>query len=654
MKRYLSLFFLSVAGFLISCNKVEPTSGPDIDPVYTEADPDITYQLLVYSFADSNGDGIGDFKGIESKLEYLKDLGVGALWLSPIHPASSYHGYDVTDYFTVNPEYGTESDFKRLVDAAHSKDIKIYIDYVLNHTSKDHPWFLDAKNNENSQYRDWFIFSTDPQADVKAGKIPMIEKTGYNSGEWTSCASGSDSPQKVRFTLELDANGKPKTITAQKVDIIQNSGSRNSGIWLYYGDGHMAEFYSDLSLSIEISSSWGVLVRTSTDSSWPSGTKYGAADGSQKMSWGTKLNIYPSSSSNDPKDILLPGMEVCYFHSMFGSWMPDINYGAAAGCEQSGPFKALTEAADKWINMGVDGFRLDAVKHIYHNAGSDENPTFLKKFYDHCNATYHSAGHTDDIYMIGEQFSEANEVAPYYKGLPALFEFCFWWRLKDAINQGKGSDFVGQIQSYQKLYAQYRQDYVEATKLSNHDEERAANDLGRSIEKAKLAAAVLLTCSGHPYIYQGEELGYWGSKSGGDEYVRGPIRWTRGGALASAKVRYDASMLTDDRSVEAELADDNSILNVYREFARARRGFAALTDGILGYCSDAAGATGIAAWYRIKDSQTMLVVHNFSGAAANLAMKSAPGELICSNGTVTVKDNKITLGAYSSAIFLQK
>ena len=101
-----------------------------------------TYQLLVYSFADSDGDGIGDFNGITQKLGYLDSLGVTAIWLSPIHPASSYHGYDVTDYCAINPKFGTEKDFKRLIDAAHEKDIDIYLDYVLNHSSaKNTLWY---------------------------------------------------------------------------------------------------------------------------------------------------------------------------------------------------------------------------------------------------------------------------------------------------------------------------------------------------------------------------------------------------------------------------------------------------------------------------------------------------------------------------------
>lgn len=656
MKRL--LYILLTLSLLTGCNhKIDPdnpTPGPT--PVVTPDNSGITYQLLVYSFCDSDGDGIGDFNGIASKLDYLKEMGVSALWLSPVHPASSYHGYDVNDYETVNPDYGSEADFKNLVDKAHGMGIRIYLDYVLNHTSKDHPWFLDAKSSVDSKYRDWYIFSSDPSSDVKAGKIDMIEKTGYYSGEWTSCASGSTGSQKIRFSLDLDASGKPKSISAVKVDNISNSGKQNTGIYLYYGDGEMVQFYSDNTLSLDFESSWGFLVRTSTSDSWPLGTKYGAKEGQEKMTWGAKLNIYPSSSSFDPEDILIPGMESTYYHSMFGSWMPDINYGPASSCENSEPFKALTSAADKWITMGVDGFRLDAIKHIYHNASSDENPTFLKKFYDHCNATYKARGGDGEFYMIGEQFSEAVEVAPYYKGLPAFFEFSFWWRLKDAINSGTGQYFVSDIQSYQKLYSQFRSDYIEATKLTNHDEDRAGNDLQKNTAKMKLAAAVLLTCSGEPYIYQGEELGYWGNKSGGDEYVRTPVKWTKNGPVASTALngKIDNNMLTAEISVEAQAADANSVLSVYRKFGKAREEYAALAEGSLGYCAEASGASSVSAWFRMVEGQKILVVHNFGGGNVNLNFSSSKlDDMILSNGSVSVNGIKLTLGAYSSAIFMQ-
>ena len=218
-----------------------------------------------------------------------------------------------------------------------------------------------------------------------------------------------------------------------------------------------------------------------------------------------------SNRSADPANVQfsLPTM----YHSHFWTAaFADLNYGKAAQAEQSGAFKAVTEAADKWVRMGVDGFRLDAVKHIYHNAYNDENPTFLKKFYDRMNESYKAAGGEGDFYMVGEMLDEADKAAPYYRGLPALFEFTFWYKLKWALQNGIGCYFVKDILDVQPLYAQYRSDYIEATKLSNHDEDRTGSDLGQSAEKMKVAAAVLLTAQGAPYIYQGEELGYWGTK----------------------------------------------------------------------------------------------------------------------------------------------
>lgn len=118
----------------------------------------VFYEIFVRSFCDSNGDGIGDFNGITGKLDYLKDLGVTGLWLMPINPSPSYHGYDVTDYFAINSDYGTIADFKTIVSEAHNRGIRVIIDMVLNHTSSQHPWFIDAQD-PNSPYRNFYIWS---------------------------------------------------------------------------------------------------------------------------------------------------------------------------------------------------------------------------------------------------------------------------------------------------------------------------------------------------------------------------------------------------------------------------------------------------------------------------------------------------------------
>lgn len=662
MKRYRFFYALTLSLSLLFAGCDKKSTAPVEPPVQEIPDrtgeSGISYQILVYSFADSDSDGCGDFKGIEQRLDYLKQMGVQALWLSPIHKAASYHGYDVLDYSSIDSDFGSEADFKSLVDAAHAKGIKIYLDYVLNHTSRDHQWFLDAKSSPDSKYRDWYIFSDEPQADIRDGKIAMISTegaAGYDSGQWFPAISGGKQ-EKLRFTLELDSSSKPLQLTVEKTESIENDGSADSGVWLYYGDGKLAQFYTSgentCTLSLEMTSDWGVLVRTST-SEWGS-HKYGAPSGHNHMVWNQPLQL----SNSDSQDILLPDMSSTMYHSHFWTaWFADLNYGPASGCENSAPFKAMCESADKWIRLGVDGFRLDAVKHIYHNALSDENPTFLKKFYDHCNATYKAAGGSGEFYMVGEQFSSASEVAPYYKGLPAFFEFSFWWTLRDAINSGRGSSFVADIQRFTSQYAKYRPDYIEATKLSNHDEDRAGNDLGRDRDKMKLAGAVLLTAGGQPYIYQGEELGYWGSKSGGDEFVRTPVMWTSdGNGLASARLsdKIDKSMLTAGISVEKQEQDSGSVLSLYRKFGELRDRYKALSKGSFEYCPAAASNPSAAAWYREYDGQRVLVVHNFGSGTVNITFSSDRlDNMIGSNGSASVKGERLSLGAHSSALFLQ-
>jgi len=173
-KLFSILLFISI---LVGC--ATPTPDPTATPVPTiapSATPDpyigtdgfpwwndtVFYELFVRSFRDSDGDGIGDFSGITEKLDYLQDLGIKGIWLMPIFPSPSYHGYHVTDYYDVEPDYGTMDDFKNLLEEAHRRDIKIIIDFVLNHTSTQHSWFQSALT-PGSPYKDWYIWSeTDP------------------------------------------------------------------------------------------------------------------------------------------------------------------------------------------------------------------------------------------------------------------------------------------------------------------------------------------------------------------------------------------------------------------------------------------------------------------------------------------------------------
>jgi len=119
----------------------------------------VFYEIYPRSFADSNNDGVGDLKGITSKLDYLKDLGVDAIWITPCFPSPQVDfGYDVSDYENIDPMYGTLADFDQLASEAKKRDIRIILDFVVNHSSDQHPWFLDSKSSLTSAHRDWYMW----------------------------------------------------------------------------------------------------------------------------------------------------------------------------------------------------------------------------------------------------------------------------------------------------------------------------------------------------------------------------------------------------------------------------------------------------------------------------------------------------------------
>lgn len=123
----------------------------------------VFYQIYPRSFADGNGDGIGDFKGMIEKLDYLSDLGIDAVWLSPHYPSPNWDcGYDISDYTNVAPEYGTLDDFKTFLREAHRRNIRVILDLVLNHTSDEHPWFLESKSSRDNPKADWYVWVDTP------------------------------------------------------------------------------------------------------------------------------------------------------------------------------------------------------------------------------------------------------------------------------------------------------------------------------------------------------------------------------------------------------------------------------------------------------------------------------------------------------------
>jgi len=141
----------------------------------------IVYTVDLQSFADGNGDGIGDFLGLSGKLDYLAGLNVNCIWLQPFFPSPLRdHGYDISDYYGVDPRYGTLGDFVEFSRAAHDRGIRIIADLVVNHTSIDHPWFQEARKNPKSKYRNWYVWSKEKPPDAEQGMVfPGVQKTTW-------------------------------------------------------------------------------------------------------------------------------------------------------------------------------------------------------------------------------------------------------------------------------------------------------------------------------------------------------------------------------------------------------------------------------------------------------------------------------------------
>jgi alpha-amylase len=159
---------IALAGWAAAQATLPPTAlvhgavaAPPADRWGDDPGAGVYYEVFVRSFQDSDGDGIGDFRGLTARLPYLAELGVTGLWLMPIHPSPSYHGYDVVDYRAIHPDFGTFADFRAFVAAAHGHGMRVVLDLVANHTSDRHPWFQAALAGDPA-YRDWYRFEVDP------------------------------------------------------------------------------------------------------------------------------------------------------------------------------------------------------------------------------------------------------------------------------------------------------------------------------------------------------------------------------------------------------------------------------------------------------------------------------------------------------------
>ncbi|NJO83248.1 MAG: hypothetical protein HC828_10790 [Blastochloris sp.] len=350
----------------------------------------VFYEIFVRSFYDSDGDGIGDIRGIIEQFDYLNDgdpttttdLGVTGLWLMPIMPSPSYHGYDVTDYLGIEEDYGTLEDFRELVTLAHERDVAIIIDLVMNHTSLDHPWF-QASVIEAPEYADWYVWEED------------------NPG----------------FT-----------------------GPAGQRVW---------------------------------------------------HPWGSR-----------------------YYYGLFWDRMPDLNF------ENPDVTAEMFDIAEYWLDdIGVDGFRLDAIKHLIEEGTEQENTDATRDWMRDFDA--HITEVNPASFTVGEVWSNSFDAAEYVgDGVDLVFEFDLAAGMVTSARGESTSAVESLVERAQGIFpmGQY------ATFLTNHDQNRVMDQVGYDVDAARMAASLLLTTPGVPFLYYGEEIGLTGRKP--DERIRTPMIWT--------------------------------------------------------------------------------------------------------------------------------
>ena len=337
-----------------------------------------------------------------------------------------------------------------------------------------------------------------------------------------------------------------------------------------------------------------------------------------------------------------------YYEGTFVSAMPDLNY------DNPAVRKAMIEVGRFWLRQGVDGFRLDAAQHVYDDLRSDMNdPIALQKNLRWWSEYRHALEATNlRVWLVGEVARQnPDDLTPYMGPLNTVFDFPLAMQLIQSVNQERN---LGVGRGLQYTYAAYRAhaqgDFDDAPFLSNHDQDRVMSQLDDNMAHMRVAAALLLTLPGHPFVYYGEELGMQGAKP--DENIREPMRWYRNGK-DQGTASWKTWSTTDDAaiSVEAEQADAGSLLNLYRTLIDWRQQVSALRDGVL---HDVPAADPHVLAYTLQDAQSrVLVVHNLSREARVFELggdAQVTSVVLHSQDGVELANGKLTLPPYTTAI----
>ena len=494
----------------------------------------IIYQLHVKAFADSNGDGIGDFAGLTEKLDYLQDLGVNTLWLLPFYPSPGKDdGYDIADYRRINPDFGTMRDFRKFMTEAHRRDLRVITELVINHTSDQHPWFKRARRSRpGSDARNWYVWS--------------------------------DTDKKY-------------------------AGTR--------------------------------IIFTDTEKS--------------NWTWDQDAKAY-------------------YWHRFF-SHQPDLNF------DNPRVLWALVQVMRRWLDMGVDGFRLDAIPYLCEREGTNnenlpETHAIIRKIRreldayspgkvllaeanqwpedvsayfgdgDECHMAYHFPL-MPRIYMAIAQ-EDRFPIADILRQTPDIPANCQWalfLRNHDELTLEMVTDVERDY-----LWSTYAND--PRARINLGIRRRLASLMDNDRRKIELMNSLLFSFPGTPIIYYGDEIGmgdniYLGDRNG----VRTPMQWTsdrNGGFSRCDPARLYLPVIMDpvyghqSVNVEAQQRSPSSFLNWMKRLIGVRRSNNAFSRGTLSFVRPANRT--VLAYVRQYENDTIVCVANLSRSAQAAEIDLSP------------------------------
>lgn len=514
----------------------------------------VAYQIWPRSFYDTDGDGNGDIKGMTEKLPYLKQLGVGAVWVTPIFKSTFYHGYDTVDYYQIDPHYGTAADFDEFIKQSKAAGIHVILDLVINHVSDQHPWFIKSVNREPG-FEDYFVWSkTLPQ----------------------------------NYSVPWSTTPAPEAV------------------WHY----------------------------NETRKEW--------------------------------------------FYSVFGVTEPDLNL------QNPAVLNEIKKVAAFWLAKGVDGFRLDAVRYLIEEGGiphqADTNSTmvFLEAFNKYIKSQ------KADALLIGEVFADTPIVASYYdkgKGIDAAFDFSFSVNVISSQSAKNTTETAEQKTQYLGAVrdAFWRNlndhassaapNYYYAPFISNHDLDRLTLKANNNPIALKIAAELLLTSPGSPYLYYGEEIAMPQAAEGDDTYRRGIMQWNSSPAAgfnSTGKVWLDDAAWfpwkkgftpwwtpfwkglqhAESYTVAWQENDKNSLLSLYKQLIALRNSDIVLRSPDKIRLYEATGNAWVVKYYRGNEARWILINLDADAETSFAAPNALKGNFknLITNSALTVGD-QLSLGA---------